>query len=490
MSGVLPKHLMPRVRIVLATSAVITALWVWVAIVHAVRTSTAMRIEVPELARNVGAGLFLIAGVLRMASWRLTSDWAAARSALTLLIVGTALPASAVLGKMLHTGPVAAIEAPAARLFFVLPLVALAVAAARNPRRRWTIAGIVATVAVTVFVTVHAAADGALAADHDAALWLFVEAVAAGAWCAIAVQAWPRRELARTRSALDIGIAAMLLMAAAEVLKAWSIVDAQAPHGAATGVQLIAALMTALAAARLLAAQFQDRVGDSNDLGRALVDTRQQLERIVHIQRERLHDARSAVLGVVGASRLLTDPPKISTIEPGTLHALVARELARLEGLLNVDQAGAVADFELDDAIRTVVLAHRIDGMIIHADLGKVRAMGDPRATATVLDNLLRNAGKHAPRASVQITAREIDGHVEISVRDDGPGIPAAERSAVLRAGVRGSTARGDGSGLGLYSACSAMAAQGGSLRIAEPSARGTEIVLTLPATAVVAIAS
>ena len=66
-------------------------------------------------------------------------------------------------------------------------------------------------------------------------------------------------------------------------------------------------------------------------------------------------------------------------------------------------------------------------------------------------------------------------------VEDDGPGIPDEERARVVLAGVRGSTARGVGEGLGLSSALRAMTGQGGALRVEQRSGGGTRVVLTWP---------
>jgi signal transduction histidine kinase len=120
--------------------------------------------------------------------------------------------------------------------------------------------------------------------------------------------------------------------------------------------------------------------------------------------------------------------------------------------------------------------------LVVDLDWRGVRALGYPRATATVLDNLLRNTHRHAPGARALVTARTVGSRVEIVVSDDGPGIPSDERDGVLRAGVRGSRARGAGSGFGLYSAARAMTAQGGSLRIGSAPSGGTRVVLRMPA--------
>jgi signal transduction histidine kinase len=84
----------------------------------------------------------------------------------------------------------------------------------------------------------------------------------------------------------------------------------------------------------------------------------------------------------------------------------------------------------------------------------------------------------------VRMAASTFGHQATITVCDDGPGIPAAERGGVLQPGIRGSGAHGTGSGFGLYSAARAMSAQSGSLTLSSAERGGTQIVLRMPAAA------
>lgn len=445
--------------------------------------------DVAPLLRNLASGVFLTAGVLRMATWRLTRDRSTALSALTLLLLGTALPSTAVLRLVVHDGQAVQIEAPETRMVVVLPLLVLAIAGARHSKRlmRQTLA-VLAVVALAIPVTTALIDIKAPADEHYAPLWLAIEALTAAAWAALALQARSRRQIAGYPTAGWVTVG-LLLMAAADALKAWSISDAGAPRGLSSIVQLIAAVTAAAVAARGLWTSIRNETADAGSLTRALVDTQQRLEAIEQLQRRRLHDARSAVFGVVGASQLLAQPGSLDEGDTASLRAMVTDELSRLQGLLRVDDEEP-AEFEVASSLAAVVLRHRLDGVIIDVAWEGVRAYGRPRATATIIGDLLRNARVHAPGAHVLLTARVIGAEIVITLSDDGPGIPATERDTVLEAGVRGSTARGDGTGLGLYSAARVMTAQSGSLEVAASVCGGTEIVLRLPAARVHAMAS
>jgi len=68
-----------------------------------------------------------------------------------------------------------------------------------------------------------------------------------------------------------------------------------------------------------------------------------------------------------------------------------------------------------------------------------------------LLRNLIDNAIRYCPTGStITVACREIAGMVELSVTDDGPGIPAAERSQVFERFYRRPGQSESGSGLGL----------------------------------------
>jgi signal transduction histidine kinase len=104
---------------------------------------------------------------------------------------------------------------------------------------------------------------------------------------------------------------------------------------------------------------------------------------------------------------------------------------------------------------------------------------GDPEGLARVVRNLLENATRYA-RERVELTLAEHDGRVELSVADDGPGIPAEARERVFERFARldeGRTRGAGGAGLGLAIVRELVQAHGGSVTVGG----GARFVVTLP---------
>jgi signal transduction histidine kinase len=96
-----------------------------------------------------------------------------------------------------------------------------------------------------------------------------------------------------------------------------------------------------------------------------------------------------------------------------------------------------------------------------------------------MLGNLLDNACKWA-RARVAIASARQDSAVVITVEDDGPGLAASMREAVLQRGVRADEAA-PGSGLGLAIVRDLAELYGGSIALDASSAGGLRARLVLP---------
>ncbi|MES1162593.1 MAG: HAMP domain-containing sensor histidine kinase, partial [Rhizobacter sp.] len=108
------------------------------------------------------------------------------------------------------------------------------------------------------------------------------------------------------------------------------------------------------------------------------------------------------------------------------------------------------------------------------------------RAVANLVDNALKFCG---PGASVTLAARVVDGRVQVSVADTGPGIPAADlphlfdRFYQSRHSVAPATGEG-GKGLGLAIVKRIVELHDGTVSVSSSVGEGTKVVLSVPATA------
>jgi signal transduction histidine kinase len=237
--------------------------------------------------------------------------------------------------------------------------------------------------------------------------------------------------------------------------------------------------------AALIALRIRDHTRDrrrSVRLRRALDDAIGNLVRVEQTRREQLHDARTAVLALNGASRLLCQPDGVAAATADRLQRMMSAELHRLQDVLAGRRCEPIREFDLAEALAPVIWSHEVAGGPIRSDLEQIRVLGRPEATATAVANLLANARVHAPGSTVTVRAEADTDTVTIIVEDNGPGIPAVERERVLLPGVRASSA--PGSGIGLYTAATAMSEQAGTLRVTGREGGGTCVLLTLPAAA------
>jgi signal transduction histidine kinase len=107
----------------------------------------------------------------------------------------------------------------------------------------------------------------------------------------------------------------------------------------------------------------------------------------------------------------------------------------------------------------------------------------DATALRLIFSNLIENAVKNAPAEStVMVALKSTDGgQIEITIADEGPGIPEGERLRVLQRFHR-SREGGVGTGLGLAIVASAIRLLHGHLRLEDGSdGRGLWVTVSLP---------
>lgn len=183
------------------------------------------------------------------------------------------------------------------------------------------------------------------------------------------------------------------------------------------------------------------------------------------------------------------------------------RVLHLLETLLDVSVAEAGAFAIRREALDLRAAAERAVALFsevaeerrIRLDLAPgtaVPVVGDAVRLGQAISNLLDNALKYTPEGgTVEVTAESTGGAALLRVDDSGPGVPAAERTAIWRRLYRGDASRSQrGLGLGLTLVRAIAEAHGGTASVTDRPGGGARFELRLPtpvaATAAVASAA
>jgi signal transduction histidine kinase len=213
----------------------------------------------------------------------------------------------------------------------------------------------------------------------------------------------------------------------------------------------------------------------------------------MHDRLRRYLDSRTRVLAAM--SHDLKTPLtrlrlQVETLDNPALQARISRELDEMESMVRE----ALALFRgLDDGepaapVDVDALLAQIRGEF--TDMGATvtitgRALqpyvGKPQALKRCLTNLIGNAIEFGSRADI---ALEDGAELVIRVRDQGPGIPAAELERVFEPFYRVESSRNrdsGGSGLGLSIARDIAQSHGGWLTLANLPTGGLEALLRLP---------
>ena len=213
------------------------------------------------------------------------------------------------------------------------------------------------------------------------------------------------------------------------------------------------------------------------------------------------HELRSPLTSVQGfAELLMLDRDSLTPRQAETVEIILdnCRHLVRLlNDLLDLARSDAgrlsirpqpteVAPL-VEDVVRTMraqteagnqSLTERVQPGLPQIDV-------EPDRIRQILVNLLTNAHEYCPEgASIGVSAHALGAEVEISVSDDGPGIPTEQLQRIFDRFTRGDaglTQRVGGTGLGLAISKSLAELHGGSIAAESTVGAGSTFRLRLP---------
>ncbi|HQS57821.1 MAG: hypothetical protein B7Y56_05455 [Gallionellales bacterium 35-53-114] len=175
----------------------------------------------------------------------------------------------------------------------------------------------------------------------------------------------------------------------------------------------------------------------------AAIKAQTQVARMAASEAERIHALDNALLGCDRASRLITqlltlaqvDTPRVDTLDRSVMEACQLKDIA-------AETIADLAPSALEKGVQLELLA---------AAETDATVPGNPELLRVLLRNLLDNAILHTPGGTtVQVNISREQKMFCLSVSDNGPGIPEAERSKVLDRFYRPLGTQASGSGLGL----------------------------------------
>lgn len=174
----------------------------------------------------------------------------------------------------------------------------------------------------------------------------------------------------------------------------------------------------------------------------------------------------------------LRGDPRASQVD--RIAATIRHHLARARLASGSTRAVTRLDEAVHALARTVERIHAARGIAIDSDVpAGLAAAIDAADLDELVGNLLDNAMRHA-RTCVSVVARAEGRMVRLTVGDDGPGIPAADRARATEPGVR-LDERGDGHGFGLAIARELASLHGGALILGAGPEGGLTATITLP---------
>ncbi len=252
--------------------------------------------------------------------------------------------------------------------------------------------------------------------------------------------------------------------------------------------------------ALVTAVPLQDEAG----VVRGVVAVLQDLSRFREVERLKSdfvamvsHELRTPLTAIQGCTQTLLRSNSGGTGRTHEFLTIIDAQSNRLQelidNLLSLSQveAGALrlrrGPLDIERLIRSLVrqVAMQLPDLRIQASIPTPLPVvaADPRRIEQVLLNVLDNARKVSPPGgTITVLAHVAGAEIQIGVQDQGPGIPAAERTRVFERFYQGTSRPAPGgTGLGLAICRALVEAHGGRIGVADGTGPGALVQFTLP---------
>jgi len=235
----------------------------------------------------------------------------------------------------------------------------------------------------------------------------------------------------------------------------------------------------------------------------ALVEDRTRERRVEAVRRDFVANVSHELKTPVGAIKLLAEAVTDASEDPEAVKRFASRMLTESDRLSRlVQQIIELSRLQADDPLETPtavgiddVIGVAVDTSAIDADSKRIdivtggtpglEVFGNEEQVTAAVANLVANAVSYsAVDSTVLVTTKADEGSVEISVVDQGIGIPPDEIDRIFERFYRVDPARHrstGGTGLGLSIVKHVAATHGGDIRVWSVEGQGSTFTLTLP---------
>ncbi|MFC5727491.1 MULTISPECIES: sensor histidine kinase [Nocardioides] len=235
----------------------------------------------------------------------------------------------------------------------------------------------------------------------------------------------------------------------------------------------------------------------------ALVEDRTRERQVDAVRRDFVANVSHELKTPVGAIRLLAEAVQDASDDPDAVYRFASRmltesdrlsrliqqiiELSRLQGDEPLESPVAVS---IDEVVGAAVDSSHMNAaakdiaVIVEGEKG-LKVIGSEKQVTAAVANLVANAVAYSePSSRVVVTRKKVDHAIEISVVDQGIGIPEDEIDRIFERFYRVDPARHrstGGTGLGLSIVKHVAATHGGDVRVWSVEGQGSTFTLTLP---------
>jgi two-component system, OmpR family, osmolarity sensor histidine kinase EnvZ len=222
------------------------------------------------------------------------------------------------------------------------------------------------------------------------------------------------------------------------------------------------------------------------ELRRLIVEVNRMQERIATLLKGRAvllgaisHDLKTYITRLKLRAEMIADQDQQARAERDLddMTNLIEQTLALARGTAVAERMSTV---DLAEVIRST--CDDRSNIAFRAPTERVDVEGDATALRRLFANVIDNALRYGKSCTVSVA--RVGDFVRTTIDDDGPGIPADERSLVFEPFYRLENSRNrstGGSGLGLAIAKQIVDAHGGSISIGSAPAAGARLIIELP---------